>query len=196
MGHVATIVAAAVVVFAATNVDDLVVLTFLFMASHVGERPRPWLVVAGQAAGVAVLVASAAVAAIGLVIVPARWVGLLGVFPLTLGLWRLIGTFREAPDTDTPASVTASLGSVAGVAILNGADNIAVYTPMLHNLQAGQVLITLAVFAAMIGIWCAVAYWLGSHLAAIAAVRRFSHRLVPIALITIGVILLTQPIIR
>jgi hypothetical protein len=36
------------------------------------------------------------------------------------------------------------------------------------------VLITLSVFAGMIGVWCAAAAWLGAHLAAVAAIRRFS----------------------
>jgi cadmium resistance protein CadD (predicted permease) len=180
------------VVFATTNVDDLIVLTFLFMASRAEGRLQPWQVVAGQAAGVAVLVGSAAIAAVGLFIVPARWVGLLGLFPLAIGIWRLIGAIRKAPEANTPTSVAAGLSGIAGVAIINGADNITIYTPLFRNLEVGEILVTLAVFVGMIGVWCAAAAWLGSHLATIAAIRRFSYRLVPIALIAIGAIILTR----
>jgi cadmium resistance protein CadD (predicted permease) len=180
----------AIVVFATTNIDDLVVLTFLFMAARDGGRLRAWQVAAGQAAGIAVLTASAAAAAAGLLIVPARWTGLLGVLPLTLGLWKLTAAIRHPPSQDTPASMVTSLGGVAAVAVINGADNIAIYTPLLRTLTAAQILITLATFAAMIAIWCAAAAWLASRLAAITAIQRLSHRLVPIILITIGTIIL------
>jgi cadmium resistance protein CadD (predicted permease) len=186
-------IATAIVVFAATNVDDLVVLSFLFLVSRADGRLRPWQVVAGQAVGIAVLIASAAVAAVGLVIVPTRWIGLLGLFPLGLGLWRLIAAIRhQPPDNDAPASVAAGLSGVAGVAIINGADNITIYTPMFRHLDAGEVVVTLVVFVAMIAIWAVAAAWLGSHLAAIAAIRRLSHQWVPIVLIAIGAIILTQ----
>jgi cadmium resistance protein CadD (predicted permease) len=44
-------VGAAVVLFAGTNVDDLVVLTVLFLAGRATGRPRPWQIWAGQYAG-------------------------------------------------------------------------------------------------------------------------------------------------
>lgn len=182
----------AVVVFAVTNVDDLVVLTFMFMASRAGGRLRTWQVVAGQATGIAVLTASAAVAAIGMLIVPTRWVGLLGLVPLAMGLWKLITGARSAPDRDTPASAAMGLSGVAAVAIVNGADNITIYTPLLRTLTTPQVLMTLAVFAAMIGLWCAAAAWLASRLAAITTIRRFGRRLLPITLIVIGAVILAR----
>lgn len=192
MSHLAVVVPTAVVVFASTNVDDLVVLTMLFLASRAAGKPRPWQVVVGQGAGIAVLVASSAVAALGLLIVPARWVGLLGLVPLALGLWKLVGAIREAPDSDTPSSLAAGLTGVAGVAVINGADNVSIYTPLFRSLELSEVLVTLAVFAGMIGVWCAVAAWLGSHLGAIAGIRRYSHRLVPVVFIAIGAIVLAQ----
>ena len=110
MPHLLTTIVTAVVVFAATNLDDLVVLSFLFLVSRAGgRRLRPWQVLAGQAVGIAVLIASAAVAAVGLVIAPTRWIGLLGLFPLGLGLWRLIGAIRHnVPDNGPPASLAAA----------------------------------------------------------------------------------------
>lgn len=192
MGHLLVTLPAAVVVFASTNVDDLLVLTMLFLASRAAGTPRPWQVVAGQCAGIAVLVASSAVAAVGLLVVPTRWVGLLGLVPLGFGLWRLAGAMRRAPAGDAPSSVAAGLTGVAGVAIINGADNVAIYTPMFRTLETGDVLVTLAVFAGMVGVWCAAAAWLGSHLGAIAAVRRFGRWLVPVVFIAIGAIILAR----
>jgi cadmium resistance protein CadD (predicted permease) len=192
--HLIVTVSTATVVFASTNIDDLVVLTFLFLASRTAGKPRQWQVVAGQVAGIAVLVASAAVAALGLFIVPTRWVGLLGLVPLAIGLWKLIGAMRRAPDRGT--SVAAGLTGVISVAIVNGGDNVAVYAPLFRGLQTGEVLVTMAVFAGMIGVWLAAAAWLGYHLGAIAAIRRFSHWLTPVVFIAIGAIILVRSVIQ
>lgn len=189
-------IATAVVVFAATNVDDLVVLSFLFLVSRTDGRLRPWQVVAGQTVGIAVLVASAAAAAVGLVVVPTRFVRLLGLVPLALGLWRLVGAMRHnAPNNHPPASLAAGLGGVAAVAVINGADNLTIYTPLFRHLHKTEVAVTLIVFVAMIGLWCLAAAWLSSRLSAMTAVRRLSHRWVPIILIAIGAIILTQTMV-
>jgi cadmium resistance protein CadD (predicted permease) len=194
--HLIVTVPTAAAVFASTNIDDLVVLAFFFLASRAAGKPRPWQVVAGQAVAIAVLVASAAVAALGLFIVPTRWVGLLGMVPLALGLWKLIGAMRKAPDSTTPSSAAAGLTGVVGVAIINGGDNIAVYTPLFRSLETAEVLVTLAVFSGMVGVWCAAAAWLGHHLAAVTAIRRFSYRVTPVVFITIGAVILVRSAIQ
>ncbi|RQX35227.1 cadmium transporter, partial [Micromonospora chalcea] len=78
---VITAAAGAAGVFAATNLDDIVVLTVLFVALRHTGRPRPWQIVAGQYAGIGALVAVAVVAAAGLLVVPDPWPGLLGLLP-------------------------------------------------------------------------------------------------------------------
>ena len=40
-------IGSAIGLFAATNIDDIVVLTVLFLASSRGN-PRPWQIIAGQ----------------------------------------------------------------------------------------------------------------------------------------------------
>ena len=62
--------------------------------------------------------------------------------------------------------------AVAGVTIANGADNIAVYTPMLRTLGAAGSVVVVLVFAVLIAVWCAAASWLGSHRRVIDLVRR------------------------
>jgi cadmium resistance protein CadD (predicted permease) len=196
MEHLIVTIPTAAVVFASTNVDDLIVLTFLFLAARAAGRPRPWQVVAGQCAGIAVLVASAAVAALGLFVVPTRLVGLLGLVPLGVGLWKLVGAVRRAPDARPQSTVAAGLLGVVGVAVINGADNVAVYTPLFRSLDVNEALVTLAVFAGMIGVWCAAAAWLGSHLGAVGAIRRFGQHLAPVVFIAIGAVILVRAAVQ
>ncbi|WFE52818.1 hypothetical protein [Micromonospora sp. WMMD1155] len=47
--------AGAAVVFAATDIDDIVTLTLFFVAARTTGRPRPWQIVAGQYVGIAAL---------------------------------------------------------------------------------------------------------------------------------------------
>ncbi|MFI7426961.1 cadmium resistance transporter [Micromonospora sp. NPDC049836] len=177
-------VAGAATVFAATNVDDIVVLTVLFVTARGTGRPRPWQIVAGQYAGIGTLVAVAVVAAAGLLVVPDPWPGLLGLLPIALGVRALLA--RRADGEEPPAVVNGLLG-VAGVTIANGADNIAVYVPVFRSLDPVAGLVWLLVFAALVALWCAVAALLGNHPRVVDLVGRAGHRLVPLIFIAVGV---------
>ena len=180
---------AAAAIFIGTDVDDLVVLTVLFLTARAAGRPR-WPIWVGQYLGIAVLVGVSLLAALGLTLVPDRFVPLLGVVPLGIGLWGLVQAFRGDDDDEPPAGANGVL-TVAGITIANGADNIAVYTPVFRTTDTGGVLVLLAVFAVLVAAWCAVASWLGSHRRVIAVVERYGHWLVPLVFITIGVVILT-----
>ncbi|MFG1834315.1 cadmium resistance transporter [Micromonospora chersina] len=181
----ATAVAAAGV-FAATNIDDIVVLTVFFVAARGTGRPRSWQIVAGQYAGIGALVAVAVVVAAGLLVVPDPWTGLLGLLPVALGVRALL-----ARDDDQPPAVVGTLLGVAGVTVANGADNIAVYVPVFRSLDPAAGLVWLLVFAALVAVWCAVAAALGSHPRVVALVGRAGHWLVPTVFIALGLVILT-----
>jgi cadmium resistance transport/sequestration family protein len=184
-------VAAAVGVFAGTNVDDLIVLTVLFLSARAAGRPRPWQIWAGQYAGIGVLIAVSAVAALGLTVVPDRWVGLLGLVPFALGVRGLVTAIRARRDGEDASPVVASgLVSVAGVTIANGADNISVYTPVLRTTGVADSLVTVAVFAVLVAVWCAAGSWLGSHKTVIGVVQRYGHWIVPVVFMLIGVVII------
>ncbi|MFI7597694.1 cadmium resistance transporter [Actinoplanes sp. NPDC049681] len=185
------IVLAAAGIFAGTNVDDIIVLTVLFLAARATGKPKPWQVWVGQYAGIAALVAVSALAALGLTIVPDPWTGLLGLVPIALGVRGLIGALRS--DGDATDTVTAGNAfAVAGVTVANGADNIAVYTPVFRTLGVSGSVTTVAVFAVLVAVWCGAASWLGSHRRVIAVAERYGHWLVPLVFVTIGVVIVAQ----
>jgi cadmium resistance transport/sequestration family protein len=199
-----TVVAAAGV-FAGTNVDDLIVLTVLFLAARASGRPKAWQVWAGQYGGIAILVLVSGLGALGLNLVPDRWVGLLGLVPLGLGVRGLIAAVRRT-DGEGESPVVAGSGdggggspvvagsafAVAGVTIANGADNIAVYTPLFRTIGATGTVITVVVFAVLIAVWCLAASWLGSHRRVIAVVERWGHWLVPVVFVVIGAVIVAE----
>jgi cadmium resistance protein CadD (predicted permease) len=123
---------------------------------------------------------------VGEVALVAAGVPLLGLVPIALGLRGLLGALRR--EADDPAPVTAANAiAVAGVTIANGADNIAVYTPLFRTLGVGDSVVVAAVFAVLVAVWCAAAGWLGSHRRVVAFAERYGHWLVPPVFIAIGV---------
>lgn len=174
-----TIIASAIAVFAATNIDDLIVLTALFSA----DRPGRGAVIVGQYLGIATIVAVSVFAAIGLLVVPERWIGLLGVIPIAIGIRGLL-----CPAEGRPVVANGVLG-VAGITIANGADNIAVYTPLFR--KAGWASLGyVVVFAILVAVWCGAAGFLVSRPMVARTLERWGHRIVPAVFIAIGLLLL------
>ncbi|MCP2328421.1 cadmium resistance protein CadD (predicted permease) [Hamadaea flava] len=183
-------VAVAAGTFAGTNVDDLIVLTVLFLSARAAGRPRPWQIWTGQYLGVGALVAISAVAALGLTVVPDRWIGLAGLVPFAMGVRGLVKAIRGGGE-DGPV-IAGSLTAIVGVTVANGADNISVYTPLFRTIGLGASLVTVAVFAAGIALWCLVARRLGSHRRIIAVVERWGHWLVPVVFMAIGAVIVIE----
>ncbi|GHJ06808.1 cadmium transporter [Micromonospora humidisoli] len=181
-------VSGAAAVFGATNLDDIVVLTVLFVTARGTGRPRPWQIVTGQYLGIAALVAAALVVAAGLLVVPDPWTGLLGLLPIGLGVRALLAR----TDDDTPPAVVGGLLGVAGVTVANGADNIAVYVPVFRSLDPTTGLVYLLVFALLVAVWCGAAALLGGHPRVVRLVGRAGHRLVPVIFVGIGLVILVS----
>ncbi|MFC0504671.1 cadmium resistance transporter [Micromonospora costi] len=177
--------AGAAVVFAATDIDDIVILTLFFVAARTTGRPRHWQIVSGQYLGIGVLALASAVVAAGLLVVPDPWTGLLGLLPIALGIRALL----HRDDDEAPAVVSGVLG-VAGVTIANGADNVAVYVPVFRALGPADSAVFLLVFVVLIALWCALGAWLGGHPRVVRLVERAGHWLVPAIFVAIGVVIL------
>ena len=174
------LVAAAIGVFAATNIDDLVVITVLLASKQVDRRQ----LIVGQYLGILTLIAISGVAAAGLVIVPDRWVGLFGIIPLALGVRHLLHH-----GTHGPVMVRTTLG-VAGITIANGADNASVYTPIFRQEGWGGTVVYLAVFVVLVAVWIAAAAFLASRQTIAGILDRWGHRIVPIVFIVVGATLI------
>ncbi|PPG37834.1 cadmium resistance transporter [Rathayibacter sp. AY2B5] len=188
-------IAAAIGLFAATNIDDIVVLTVLFLASARGSLPG-WKVVAGQYLGFATLVAISVVAAAGLTIIPDEWVGLLGLIPLAIGLYGLIRTLRsrgDDDDDDDESSISAvGLLGVAGITIANGADNISLYTPVFRTSPIADTVVTIIVFFLLVAVWCLIARVVGTNKTVTELLERVERWLVPAVFIGLGLFILIE----
>jgi cadmium resistance protein CadD (predicted permease) len=184
-------VRAAVGIFAGTSVEDLVVLTALFLSSRATGWPRWWQIWAGWYTGIAVLVVVSAAAALGLVFVPREWIGLFGLVPLSIGVYKLVATIRARGRGVVPRPVMATkMLTVAALAISNGGDNIAVYVSVFRTVGLARSMIMVAVFAVGVAVWCLAASWLGSHKKTVEMIELYGHWIVPLVYMVIGVLVL------
>jgi cadmium resistance protein CadD (predicted permease) len=175
-------------VFAATNIDDVLVLTVLFVSSRSAGRPRPWGIVAGQYLGFSALLAASVIISFGLLALDERWVRLLGLLPIALGARSLWLAYRRRAEDAPP--IASSWLAVAGVTIANGADNVSVYAPLLRVLDPIRLVITVVVFFVGVAIWVAIARGLGTHQRVAQRLGRIQHWLGPLIFIALGVTIL------
>jgi cadmium resistance protein CadD (predicted permease) len=184
-------VATAVGAFAATNIDDFAILTILFIDSRAGGLRRGHIVV-GQYLGFGILLAISGAAASGLVVVPARWVGLLGLLPLAASVlgFRKAASLRN--DDEEQQVVSNGLLSVIAVTVANGGDNLAVYILMFHQQAPTDTAITIIVFLVLLAVWCVGAVLIGTHSRVVSALIKVRRWLVPAVYAIIGFVILIR----
>jgi cadmium resistance protein CadD (predicted permease) len=158
-GGVVAAVLASFALFAGTNADDIVVLTMLNISSRLGGRPRSWQIWTGQYAGFTVLVAASLAAAI---------------------------RARRAGERVSPVAVSGLTG-VMGLTIVNGGDNISVYTPVFRTSSLAGIALTVAVFMVGTALYCLAGSRLAAHHAIPRLIGRWGHWIVPAVFILIGV---------
>jgi len=184
----------AVVAFTSTNLDDLFLLSCLFVDVEFSTRS----IIIGQFIGMSVLVVASVLIAWFAVAIPGGWLALLGLAPLFLGATRFWKLWRERQANRTLSSRefvgpeqlnwTKSRYGVWTVMILtvaNGGDNLSVYIP-LFSVQLDMLPLYLAVFAFMTGFWCLLGYHLTNHPLLRERLKRYGRIVIPFVLVGIG----------
>jgi cadmium resistance protein CadD (predicted permease) len=201
--------------FAATNVDDIVILSLFCARLPHWRQALPLLL--GKTLGFSVLVLISLVGLLGPQLLAPPWLGLLGLVPISLGLWRwrqrhaspAPGQDEVAPPQPGGQQVSlqggqhhslqggqqdsqawAGLLTMAGLTLANGADNVGVYLPLFAQsggLELAVTLLTFAVGLALLGLLA----WVCSRTPGLASLLgRLGEPLVPLVLILLGTAIL------
>lgn len=190
-----TSVLQAIGLFAATNIDDIIVLS-LFFARGAGQRGTTARILAGQYLGFAgILVAAILVTTGAGAFLPPAAIPYFGLIPLGLGLWAVWETWRGDGDDDDEAKVAGKkvgVGAVAGVTFANGGDNIGVYTPVFLSVEPLAVVAYCVIFLALVAVLVALARFVATRPPIAEVLERFEHILFPIVLIGLGIVILVS----
>jgi cadmium resistance transport/sequestration family protein len=195
MSGLVTAIPTGIGAFTATNIDDLVILTLLF--SQVNATFRRHHIVIGQYLGFTALLVASLSGFFGSLILPSHWIGLLGLVPIWMGLSRLLTSeqedaedAQEASDRSVPSSLSSFFSpqaySVAAITIANGSDNVGIYVPLFASCSLEKLLVTLAVFLVLVGVWCYLTYKLTQQPTIAHLLTRYGNVFVPFVLIGLG----------
>jgi cadmium resistance protein CadD (predicted permease) len=195
MEHLVGVIGVAVVLFASTNVDDVFVLIGLFA----DPKLRVGQIVLGQYIGIGGLYATSVAASLISLVVPAAYIGLLGLAPIAIGvkkaweLWRgSEGQRREAQPAAQGQGGAGNVVAVAAITLANGGDNISIYTPLFATRSGADIALIGVVFSLMTAVWIGAAHYLTHQRTLGAPIRRYGHRLVPFVLIALGALILHE----
>jgi cadmium resistance transport/sequestration family protein len=183
-----------VLIFATTNIDDIFILTLFYGENRFDGRE----ILIGQLLGIGALIFISLVSSLVGLIVPASYIGLLGLFPIYSGVKALGNNHNKDehtesnPNTDKPHSPHSNVLTVAGITLANGGDNIAIYVPLFAALTWPHKLIVVGIFLAMTLVWCGLAKYLTKHPLVSRAVEKYGHRITPFVLILLGVYILYE----
>lgn len=140
MSSVISVLAASVTTFAATNLDDIFLLT-VFFARRVPTRR----IVAGHYLGFATIVALSFALVWGVSLaIPRVWTRLLGILPLAIGIKELVRIRRSQAIPAERVDSSVSVLSIATITLANGADNVGVYVPFFVAHQTDRQLVLVA----------------------------------------------------
>ena len=204
MSGLARAIIAGITSFAATNIDDLVVLMFFFAQVNATFRSRH--IIIGQYLGFTALILASLLGFLGGLIVPRDWIGLLGLVPIIIGITKLLNLNKAEEEvqavsdelhqanTSRMSTIVSLLSpqtfNVAAVTFANGGDNIGIYVPLFASSDLASLGVILSVFFLLIGVWCYIAYLLTRQQSIARILTRYGHAIIPFVLIGLGIYIL------
>jgi cadmium resistance protein CadD (predicted permease) len=181
--------------FMATNIDDLLILIAFFANSR---YPLPQIVF-GQYAGMGSLLALGFVGSLIALIVPNNLIGLIGIFPIVIGIKELLellknGDNEESSKQQSRSRVIAYLPFLTVAAVtFSGGEEIGVYTSVFAIYhEVSEIITILLVVMVLTGLWCAVAYYLVNRPLIASRVKRIGTVALPFVLIGLGLYILVE----
>jgi cadmium resistance protein CadD (predicted permease) len=208
----------AIISFVSTNIDDIFVLMLFF--SQVSVVMKKSHIIIGQYLAIGTLTIISIIGAFGVSVIPKEYVGLLGLAPIFIGIKGLAehrkeGSKVEDIDVHKPSKdqnnelkeishtensimtfiksfINPAIVKVFCVTLANGGDNIGIYIPLFSSMSLSDILLTVIIFALLIGLWCFIASNLVEHPLVQKNIEKYKDIFVPIIFIGLGIFILIE----
>ena len=175
-----TAILTSIIAYISTNIDDIFVLMILLAQAKAKGR-----LIAGHFLGVGLLTLLSMLGAVGLQQLSLKYVGILGLVPIALGIraWFC----RNGEDMEAKS---VGLWGMATITLGNGADNVGVYIPLFTGFSDGERISAVMIFGVMTALWM----WLANALAEFPKIKAFLERYkaiaIPVVFIALGVFII------
>lgn len=205
--------------YVSTNIDDIFILMLFFSQTSSNMKIRH--IIIGQYLGIGILTAISTAGALGISIIPQKYVGLLGFVPIYLGIKAYADYKKErnnGKDTERQENqrgenykleetgdikanyitaffknlISPDIIKVASIAFANGGDNIGIYMPLFTSMNLTDILITVVMFAFLTALWCLIGKRLAEHSLIQKSIDKYKHILIPIIFIGLGFYILIE----
>jgi cadmium resistance protein CadD (predicted permease) len=190
--------------FVSTNIDDLLIL----MAFFATPRFPPFQIVLGQYIGMGSLIAVSLLGLLIALVVPRNLIGLIGLFPIAIGIKELLELHKKSNDYDNKDNEEEQLAkqhlqrskkiaylpflTVAAVTF-SGGEEIGIYTSLFAtNNEVSQIIMLVSVVMVLTGFWCGLANYFVNHSFLADRFRHIAARLLPFVLIGLGIYILVE----
>ena len=206
MNKLANVFIEGIIAFTVTNIDDMMILLLLF--SQIDSSFRKRHIFIGQYLGFFAIIILSLPGFLGGLFIQREWLGLLGIIPIAIGMKQLINQQTESTEVQTvnpdfprllhpnPAwsfflsILHPNTYQVAAVTIANSGDNISVYIPLFAGQDFVSLGIIIAVFLAMVGVGCGIAYLLTSQVTIGYILSRYGRAIIPFILMSLGLFIM------
>lgn len=198
-----------IIAFTVTNIDDMMILLLLF--SQIDSNFRKRHIFIGQYLGFFAIIILSLPGFFGGLFIQREWLGLLGIIPIAIGMKQLINQQAEGTESTEVQTVNPDFPrllhpnpvfsfflsilhpntyQVAAITIANSGDNISVYIPLFAGQDFVSLGIIIAVFLAMVGVGCGIAYLLTSQVTIGYILSRYGRAMIPFILMALGLFIL------
>ncbi len=124
-----------------------------------------------------------------------KYIGLLGLFPIYLGLKQIAGWFKNNHSEENVLPVKENKNGflkVATVTFANGGDNIGTYIPLFAVQTRIELSLMILLFLIMVLVWLLIANYLSKHPHFAKTIGKYGHIITPIVLVGIGIYILFE----
>jgi cadmium resistance protein CadD (predicted permease) len=182
--------------FVSTNIDDLFILMIFFATLRLPSVQ----IILGQYIGMGSLMCISLVGFLITLIVPRNIIGLIGLFPIALGIKELLELDNKGDKEEDekltkklrPKNIQLPFLTVAAVTF-SGSEEIGVYTTLFATNNEVEAIITLiSVTMVLTAFWCFMANYLVKHSLLADIFRSIGSRVLPYVLIGLGLYILAE----
>ena len=176
-----------VIAYISTNIDDIFVIMILLAQAAKGTKGK---LIAGHFLGVGLITVVSMLGAFGLQNLPLKYVGILGLVPIGLGIKAWLDHKKGIDDDDAPEVQSVSLLSMAMITVGNGADNVGVYIPLFTGFSGAERIGAVVVFAVMTALWVFLANSLAELPKVKSVIEKYKTIAIPVVFLALGIFII------